>query len=170
MSKIVRTVRRVVTKHDPAGKATVWMDDELKTEPIAAAGDAFCKVWTTEGSPADPNEEIDGARRQTGLTLAGGSVLRVVDHVPGSRSPMHRTRSVDYGILLEGRLDLELDSGEVVQLRPGNIVVQRGTIHAWVNNYDQVARMVFILLDAKPVIVNGRALEEEGHRVAGSHL
>lgn len=167
---MARTVRRIVTRHDMAGKAIVWMDDQLATEPITEAGDAFCKVWTTDGSPADPNEEIDGAARPTGLALPGGSVLRVVDHVPGARSPMHRTRSVDYGILVEGRLDMELDSGDLVRLEPGDIVVQRGTNHAWVNNYDEVARMVFILLDAKPVVVGGQVLDEENHQVAASHL
>lgn len=167
---MAKSVRRVVTGHNDEGLAVVRIDDEITPERIPNSVDAFAKIWTTASSPADPNDETDGAKRETGLTLKGGSVLRLVDHAPGSRSPMHRTQSVDYGILVEGRLDMELDSGEVVNLRQGDVVIQNGSNHMWVNSYDAPARMVFILLDGLPVLVNGKSLDEVGHKVAGSHL
>lgn len=163
-------VRRIVTGHNDDGLAVVRIDDLLAPEKLPNSEDAFTKVWTTAQSPADLGDEADGAKRETGLSLTDGSVLRVVDHAPGSRSPMHRTQSIDYGILIEGRLDMELDSGELVHLKPGDIVVQRGTNHAWVNNYPEPARMAFILLGATPVLVGGKPLSEVGHKVAGSHL
>jgi len=71
---------------------------------------------------------------------------------------MHRTDSLDYGIVLEGEIVLELDDGKSVHLKAGDVVVQRGTIHAWVNPTDKPNRMAFILLDAKPATVGGKPL------------
>lgn len=164
------SIRRVVTGHSAEGRAVVDSDRPLPMEELATGDAAFVKIWTTAQSPADPTDPMDGAERPTGLTSPGGTVIRVVDHFPGCRSPMHRTRSVDYGIMLEGLLDLELDGGEVVHLRPGDIVVQRGTNHAWVNNSDQVARIAFVLIDAQPVTIGGRSLDELASRLGADHL
>ena len=67
--------------------------------------------------------------------------------IPGRHPLMHRTESVDYGIVLDGQIVLLLDDSEVV-LEQGDIVVQRGTIHAWTNRTDKITRMAFILTDA----------------------
>ncbi|MBV8747568.1 MAG: cupin domain-containing protein [Xanthobacteraceae bacterium] len=74
------------------------------------------------------------------MTQSDGSVLRIVDIPPSVRSPMHRTSSLDYGLLLSGELSLELDDGAVTDLHPGDVVIQRGTIHAWVNRGKVAAR------------------------------
>jgi quercetin dioxygenase-like cupin family protein len=87
-----------------------------------------------------------------------GSVLRVGVLAAGTRSPMHRTESLDYGICLEGQCDMELDGGEVVTVRQGDVVVQRGTNHVWHNRSDVPCRFAWILLDAEPVMVGGRRL------------
>ena len=71
---------------------------------------------------------------------------------------MHRTETVDYALLLSGECDLELDSGEVVHMKPGDIVVQRGTMHAWVNNGAAPAVFAFILIDADPVEIGNKKL------------
>ncbi len=71
---------------------------------------------------------------------------------------MHRTETVDYALLLSGECDLELDSGEVAHLKPGDVVVQRGTMHAWVNNGSVPCVFAFILIDAKPDSVGGQEL------------
>jgi quercetin dioxygenase-like cupin family protein len=94
-----------------------------------------------------------------GLTQPNGSMLRIVDIPPGVRSPMHRTSSLDYGLLLSGDVSLELDDGMVTDLHPGDVVVQRGTIHAWINRGKVTARMAFVLLDAKPATHEGLRLE-----------
>jgi quercetin dioxygenase-like cupin family protein len=67
------------------------------------------------------------------MTLHGGSVFRVTDLGPEFTTPMHRTRSIDYCIVLSGEVELVLDGGETVQLEAGETVVQRGTSHAWRN-------------------------------------
>ena len=67
-------------------------------------------------------------------------------HIPGRHPLMHRTESIDYGILISGEIVLLLDDSEVI-LKPGDVVVQRGTIHAWTNRTNEIARMAFILID-----------------------
>jgi quercetin dioxygenase-like cupin family protein len=160
MTKL-EALRRVVTGHDANGRAVFVSDDTPEAEhtEIVTDGTRFTVVWTTDVSPANNNDDTDGAMRKVGLTCPGGSVLRVVDFVPHQRSPMHRTHSIDYGIVLQGEIDLELDSGVVRHLRAGDIVVQRGTNHAWVCGANP-ARMAFVLLDAKPVMSTGGALPE----------
>lgn len=154
-------VRRVVTGHNAEANAVVLMDEVMTGRPIGEGRAVFAKVWTTATSPADNDDARDGAERESGLTVEGGTVLRYVDFAPGSRSPMHRTNSLDYGIVLRGHLVMELDSGEHVELSPEDVVVQRGTIHAWVNASSDWARMAFVLVDAKPATVNGVQLDPE---------
>ena len=145
-------VRRVVTGHDAEGRAVIDIDEVKQDE-------RFTLIWTTEGFPVDNTTPEDGGQREVAITLPGGTVFRVGEIAPGARSPMHRTNSVDYGIVLEGELDMELDGGEVVHLEPGNVVVQRGTNHAWINNGAAPARMAWILIDAHPVKIDDRILE-----------
>jgi quercetin dioxygenase-like cupin family protein len=121
---------------------------------------SFIKVWTTATSPADNNDAFDGALRATGLTCPGGTVLRIVDFAPGCKSPMHRTRSLDYGIVLEGELSMELDGGSVTHLKAGDVVVQRGTNHLWHNTGTRPCRMAFVLIDARTVHAGGVPLEQ----------
>src|ERR1700693_2212056 len=137
------TTRRLVTRHDDNGKARFGQDSEITPVDLANGQARFALVWTTAPRPADNMDETDGATRDAGLTLKGGSVIRVVDFKPGTRSPMHRSNSIDYGIVLQGELTLELDSGEKKLIRQGDIVIQRGTNHAWVAHSDRWARMAF---------------------------
>ena len=153
-------IRRIVTGHDQNGKAIVASDSVIAPEKIPTGDAFFAKLWTTATSPADCNDASDGAARPSGLTLPGGTVLRFVEMQPHARSPLHRTSSVDYGIVLEGEVALELDDGRRVPLKPGDVVVQRGTIHAWINEAAKPARMAFVLIDAQPAIVRGRSLPE----------
>lgn len=157
------TVRRIVTGHDAQGRAIFKSDTTHEMENINHGEAWFAKLWTTNVMPADNHDETDGAQRESGLSLANGTVLRIVDMPPGGRSPMHRTHSIDYGIVLFGEVHLELDANEVVKLLPGDVVVQRGTIHAWENKTREFARMAFVLVDAKPFMANGAPLPVE-HR------
>jgi hypothetical protein len=153
--------RRLVTGHDEQGRAVCRSDELLDTRMIPTGEAAFRLAWTTATAPADNTDETDGATRSTGLALKGGSVLRVVDLAPLGRSPMHRTHSLDYGIILRGRVDLELDGGDVLHLHSGDIVVQRGTSHLWFNpSPSEWSRVAFILLDALPVKIRGEVLPE----------
>ena len=88
----------------------------------------------------------------------GGTTFRINEWAPGHARFTHRTETMDYAIVLSGEIDLEFDSGEVVHLKPGDIVVQRGSMHTWVNKGSVPAVTAFILIDAKPVEVNGKEL------------
>lgn len=155
-------VRRVVTGHDPYGNAIIKFDDAVEgidvKEDSETAVASFALIWTTDTHPADNLDEFDGGQREVGLTSPGGNVFRVIDFYPGQRSPMHRTQSLDYGIVLDGEIDMELDSGQRIRLKAGDVVVQRGTIHAWINCSAHICRMAFILTDAEPVSVGGSIL------------
>ena len=152
--------RRVVTGHDASGRAIIRADSMLRTEVIPSGDAAFSTVWTTPTVPVDNDDPLDGRERDVGLTLTGGSVIRVVDMLPGGVSPMHRTNSLDFGIVLSGEVELELDDGVRTNVGPGSIIVQRGTIHRWRNPGSAPCRIVFVLIEAAPVTVDGTPLAE----------
>ncbi|NIJ07305.1 quercetin dioxygenase-like cupin family protein [Sphingomonas vulcanisoli] len=154
-------VRRIVTGHDEAGKAVVLSDTLLDPRPIPSGDATFTLVWTTATTPVDNDDATDGSDREVGLTLPGGSVLRMVDMLPGKSAPMHRTSSLDYGIVISGAIELVLDDGAATRIEAGGIVIQRGTIHSWRNpSADTVARVAFVLLDATPVTIGGMPLPD----------
>lgn len=154
-------VRRIVTGHNSAGRAIFKSDELLPVDPIPSGDAAFSLVWTTATVPADNNDETDGRTRDAGLTLNQGSVIRIVDMLPGGASPMHRTNSIDYGIVLSGEVELELDDGAATTARSGDIIVQRGTMHLWRNpSATDVCRIAFVLIEAKPVLFDGAPFAE----------
>lgn len=154
-------VRRVVTGHDAGGRAVFHSDARFPTEDIPDGCASFALIWTAPTLPADNNDETDGRARDVGLTIQQGSVIRVVDMLPGGASPMHRTDSIDYGIILSGHVELEVDDGVKTLLGPGDIVVQRGTMHLWRNPSEtEECRIVFVLTKATPYIHEGQPLPE----------
>ncbi len=171
--------RRVVTGHDAQGKAVVLFDGPAPNVKVrAATGIVSSLIWVTEESPADLSGTADHAAREIGVAPpAGGSILRLVEFPPLGRdvpavdraameremglashaSPeakparhpfTHRTRSVDYAIVLEGEIDMLLDE-EQVHLCAGDVLVQQGTNHAWVNTGTAPCRIAFVLIDAQ---------------------
>lgn len=157
-------IRRIVTTHDKEGHSRVLSDDTV-TAKLVPSGDAeMALIWTTQTVPADNNSDLTGADRPAGVTLHGGSVIRTVYMKPGASSPMHRSHSIDYGIIISGNLELDLNGGETVKLGAGDIVVQRGTDHLWRNpSQTEWCRIVFILIEAKPVVIDGKELPESSH-------
>lgn len=153
-------VQRVVTGHDAKGRAVFKSEDSEPTRMIPSADAAFLLLWTTESVPADNNDETDGRNREAGLTLEGGSVIRIVDMMPGGVSPMHRTNSIDYGIVLEGEIELELDDGAKRTIHQGGVIVQRGTNHLWRNTTDRPCRIAFVLIEAPAYRHDGQVLPE----------
>ena len=142
-------VQRVVTGHDANGRAIFKSEDVTPTRMIPSGDASFLLIWTTETVPADNNDETDGRLRDAGLTLNQGSVIRIVDMLPGKQSPMHRTNSIDYGIVLDGEIELELEDGAKKTIRQGGIIIQRGTNHAWSNRSDGYCRIAFVLIDGR---------------------
>ena len=153
-------VQRVVTGHDAKGRAIFKSEDVSPTKMIPSGDASFLKIWATETVPADLNDERDGRDLPTGLTLEGGSVIRIVDMLPGKESPMHRTNSIDYGIILKGEIELELDDGAKRTVREGGIIIQRGTNHLWRNTTNQPCRIAFILIEAPAYLHDGKPLDE----------
>lgn len=154
-------VQRVVTGHDAEGRAIFKSEDLSPTRMIKSGDAAFLTIWSTETVPADLNDERDGRDLPTGLTLERGSVIRITDMLPGKESPMHRTNSIDYGIVLQGEIELELEDGRKKTILEGGIVVQRGTNHLWRNTTDKVCRIAFILIEAPAYLHDGQPLPED---------
>jgi quercetin dioxygenase-like cupin family protein len=119
-------------------------------------------VWTTDTAPADNSGDFDGARRKVATTCPGGTVFRIIEYSPGVTPRMHRTDSIDYAVVLSGEIDMQLDDGTEVHLRAGDVLVQRGTIHNWINRGTAPCVMAFTLIDAKPVEVGGKMLHATG--------
>ena len=86
-------------------------------------------------------------------------MFRVVSFGPGVTPRNHRTDSIDYAVVMSGEIDMELDDGVTVRLKAGDVLVQRGTIHNWVNNGTEPCVIAFILIAAKPVTAGGKVLE-----------
>ena len=150
------TPRRIVTGHDKSGKSIILSDGNPPNGlKIAERGVNFFEIWNTDASPA-PIVATEAEPTDRPIELAPkprGTVIRILDFLPGfsmqkSGVPpfMHRTETIDYGIVLEGEIFLLLDDSEV-RLSAGDVVVQRGTDHAWENRSDKVARMAFVLVD-----------------------
>jgi quercetin dioxygenase-like cupin family protein len=158
---MIKPIRRVVTGHSTIGTAIFSSDESFETVVIPSGDAAMATIWTTTTVPADCNDETDGRKRDAGTTLKGGSVIRIVDMLPNASSPMHRTSSIDYGIIIDGTIELELENKEIKTLNKGDIIVQRGTIHKWRNPSSvEICRIVFILTEAKPFLLNGEPLSE----------
>jgi quercetin dioxygenase-like cupin family protein len=156
-----KDIRRVVTGHDSDGTAVFRSDEKFAVKPVPSGDAAMVTLWTTATVPADLNDETDGMLRPAGTTLNGGSVIRICDMFPGQQSPMHRTNSIDYGVVIEGEIELELDNGVTKRLGAGSVIVQRGTIHLWRNpSQTQTCRIVFILIEAPAYLHEGLPLDE----------
>ena len=154
-------VRRVVTGHDVNGRAVVKIDEVSKNIISNRPGASACVVWTTEGFPVNNTGAADEGLRQVGTTLKNGTVFRVIEFVSGVAPRNHRTDSIDYAVVLSGEIDMELDDA-VVHLKAGDVLVQRGTIHNWINRGAEACVMAFVLIDAEPVEAGGKVLNAVG--------
>lgn len=129
----------------------------------------FNVVYTTSEFPPSLNSDTDIERHDKllasgnlGLVNGGGTVCRIVDFAPGFDCMMHRTQSLDYGVVLEGSIELVLDSGERQLMHRGDVAVQRATMHAWENpSKTEWARMLFVLQDCQKLVLNGQELRED---------
>jgi len=158
-------VRRIVTGHDANGKAVVASDERLTAvSRRIGANITGCEMWSTDRMPVNNSEEAAAAqragfvKRYNYVGTGHGTAFRITEWAPGHARFTHRTETVDYAILLSGEIDLELENDEVVHMKPGDVVIQRGTTHTWVNRGSVPAVTAFILIDAKPAEVNGELL------------
>ena len=168
-------VRRVVTKLDASGKAVVMIDERARLTAPRPPNYA-ANIWVTDKSLPDFTPSDDRGKTRIGLVPPkSGTVFRIVDFAPdsqgeqptdmnhmmkivGAEAPkkglpprhpmMHRTRSLDYVIILSGEIDMLLDDSEV-HLKAGDVLVQQATNHAWVNRSGKPCRVAFILMDSQ---------------------
>ena len=155
-------IRRVVTGHDANQVAKVLMDSPATNSKGPGTGLVSTLIWSTDCTPAKvplgEAIEDEGARVLGSAPPPNGSRFAVIEFPPGVISAMHRTETIDYVIVIEGEIDMDMDDS-TVKLRHGDVMVQRGTNHAWVNRSDKKARVAFVLIDAEPLGI--------GHPVIG---
>ena len=177
----MKPIRRIVTGHHEDGRSTVLIDGPAQNVKQRHAGNGSALLWVTDESPADVSGEGDRGAREIGVPPPRlGTIFRVAEFPPGvggevrdneivlrdfgigpdvlrghaPRHPaIHRTRTIDYVVVLEGEIDLVLDDGEV-RLRAGDAVVQQATNHAWINRGAVTARLAMVFVDAEePAII-----------------
>jgi quercetin dioxygenase-like cupin family protein len=154
-------VRRVITGHDENGKAKVLIDEVAPHVVSGRPGATSCNVWTTEGFPANNDGASDAGLRSVATTLPNGTIFRIIEFAPGLAPRNHRTDSIDYIVIISGEIDMELD-GSVVHLKAGDVMVQRGTIHNWINRGTEPCVLAVILIAAKSVEASGKVLPAVG--------
>jgi quercetin dioxygenase-like cupin family protein len=147
-------VRRVVTGHDANNVAKVLLDAPATNARRPETGIVSTLMWITNRNPADiaVGEKFDdmGARIVGTAPPANGTRFCVIDFPPGNPPHMHRTESIDYVIVLAGEIDMDMDNS-TVKLAAGDVLIQRGTNHAWANRSGRPARVAFVLVDAVPL-------------------
>lgn len=174
--EINRATRRIVTGHDIDGKAVALFDGPVSAKQRSPGGNAVTQLWVTQEMPIEVGGAIDRAETKVGVPPPrNGTIFRIVDFPPSAAATghkvdhrqiligmgidpatqgyqrhdhTHRTRSIDYAIVLDGEIDMLMDDTEV-HVRAGDVLVQQGTNHAWVNNGDKPCRIAFILIDAQ---------------------
>ena len=155
-------IRRLVTGHDGT-VAKVLIDAPANNAKYPSPGTVSTLIWSTDRTPAAIPAGTDfedmGARILGTAPPPNGTRFTVIDFPPGNAAHMHRTETIDYVLVLEGEIEMDMD-GSTVKMKAGEVMVQRGTNHAWVNRSASRARVAFVLIDAEPLGI--------GQPVAGS--
>jgi quercetin dioxygenase-like cupin family protein len=154
-------IRRVVTGHDDQGRAKVLIDEQVKNVFSPRPGAELSVIWSSVGFPVSNDGAADPSAKKIGTTIDNGTVFRVVSFGPGVVPRNHRTDSIDYAVVISGEIDMELDVGSV-HLKAGDVLVQRGTIHNWVNKGSAPCVIAFTLVSSKPVSAGGKTLNAQG--------
>ncbi len=155
-------IRRVVTGHDDRGHALVKIDEIAKNVISNRPGASSSVLWSTKGFPVNNDGFADPTQTSFKTTVENGTVFRVVRFEPGVSPRNHRTDSIDYAVVMSGEIDMELDDGVIVNLRAGDLLVQRGTIHNWFNRTTEPCLIAFVLISAHPVTSSGKPLPAQG--------
>jgi len=154
-------IRRVVTGHDEDGKAVILIDEMCKNVVSRRERHHSCVVWSTASFPVDNSGLEDESARIVAAPGPEGTVFRINAYEPGVAPRNHRTDSIDYAVVLSGEIDMDMDGG-TVHLKAGDVLVQRGTIHNWINRGSIPCVVAFILVAAQPVQRGGKTLHAMG--------
>ena len=145
-------VRRVVTGHDANNVAKVLIDAPATNAKHPDSGVVSTLMWITDRNPADiaVGDKIEdmGARIVGTAPPANGTRFCVIDFPPGNHAHMHRTETIDYVIVIDGEIEMDMDDS-TVKLKAGDILIQRGTNHAWRNHTSKPTRMLYVLMDGR---------------------
>jgi len=143
--------RRIVTTHDAQGKAVVWLDGPATNHRFLGDKVTSTLMWVTDCTPADFTVQEDAGTRVLGTAPpANGTRFAVIEFKPGNElSALHRTDTIDYVICISGEIDMEMDDS-TVRMKAGDVMIQRGTNHGWVNRGSVPARVAFVLIDGQP--------------------
>lgn len=158
-----------ITTHNADGKAIVLSSTTEEAQAYEGLNISHSLLYTTSEFPADLNGDKDlklhddmKASGKLNIVLANGTVIRIVNFGPHNTALMHRTQSLDYGVVLEGSIFMELDDGSRTLMKKGDVAVQRATMHAWKNASEtEWARMLFVLQDCKPLLIGGERFKED---------
>src|SRR5260370_20633425 len=158
-------VRRVVVANNASGISAVVADELVPGVP-RFGGITGVEVWSTDQMPVDNSAAADAAQRAgfvkhiipNYVGTGGGTTFRINEILPGNERFTHRTETVDYCIQLSGELDCELEGGEVVHLKPGDLFINRGGLHTWVNNGSVPSVGAAVMVDTQPVGAGGKDL------------
>ena len=154
-------IRRVITGHDDQGRAKVLIDEPVKNVISPRPGALYSVIWSSEGFPVDNDGDVDPSGKKIATTIPNGTVFRIVSFGPGVLPRNHRTDSIDYAVVMSGEIDMDLD-GTTVHLKAGDVLVQRGTIHNWINKGTEPCVIAFTLVSARPATAGGKALAAQG--------
>jgi quercetin dioxygenase-like cupin family protein len=143
--------RRVVTGHDASGKPVIWIDGDATNHKFPSDKISSTLMWSSDACPTRILGDVDEGDRILGSAPpANGSRFTMMEFRPGNAAHLHRTDTVDYVICIDGEIDMFLDDTQFITLRAGDVLIQRGTYHAWANRNDKPCRLAVVLLDALP--------------------
>lgn len=164
----LRTIARFVAGHNNADGTSVFQTDVDSNPPVRALPDGMqiFDCYMTQGFPVDVATESDLRvyerliQNPPGIVVPNGSAARVVDIPPAYTSPMHRSKSLNYNFVIEGEVEVLLDSGETRSLKRGDVLVQRAINHAWRNTSEtEWARITAVVLPVQGIHLGGTGLE-----------
>jgi len=150
-------IRRVVTGHDEDLKAYIVSDGPATNIRTQRKGHSSTLIWATDGAPADIASDEDMGNRKLGTAPPSNGTRFCVHEIAPylDYEPIfHRTDTIDYVLVIKGRLKMRLDKDET-ELGPGDIVIMRGTAHSWTNVGDETCIVAFVLIDSDSLDVPG---------------
>ena len=162
-------VRRVVVANNENGAGVVVSDEQLPAVSRGIGKNVTgSELWSTDAMPVNNNPDADASQRKGYIKVHNdynyvgsgqGTAFRITEWGPDHPRFTHRTQTTDYDVVLQGEIDLELDGGEIVHLKTGDVVIMRGCTHTWINRGSEPAVTAFMLIDAAPVEVASGTLE-----------
>ncbi|MCJ1482539.1 hypothetical protein MMC06_002705 [Schaereria dolodes] len=154
--------RVVTTGHDLKGTSVIHTDTHLTPfHPFGPARTGFFNIYETASVPTSLNDIHPAPPAANGIPRCppGGTIFAISDFPPGAKTPMHRTISLDYAVILSGEIVMHMDGGDETVVRAGDIVVQRGTMHFWENRGTETCRTIFALVASEEVVIDGKKVE-----------